>query len=452
MQVSSPGVGSGLDIEAIVQASIAPERKALTDLGVERVELKTQLSATGKLRSTLDTFAETLSSLGSESQFLSFTARSSATDVLTAEGSEEAAKGQYALEVVRMAENHRMASTGVFADSDTTLVGTAGDTISIMVGTESFTVEIGGKTLEAIADDINSASDNTGVIASILQDDSGYHITLAADDTGSDNALNLTYNNADPFNFFTLNDDRDASGGFTTADLDAKLELEGAFTLTRSSNTITDAIAGVTLTLVDVGSSTVTVTRDELTPVKGIQSFIQAYNGVIEFLAELKDSGLPGERRWASGIEEQLRSVLQSPMGDSETFSRFVELGVTTKLDGTLELNSALFDQALAASPEAVADMFANSTNGLAARYGALVETLTDPNGQFDRREDAINAQIRSLERSSASLEARLLLKEERLYAKFSALDALLAGLNARNTALTQQLSTVTAINKQTGK
>jgi flagellar hook-associated protein 2 len=450
--LSSPGIGSGLDIGGMISQLMAIEREPLVKLGTEQVELKAQLSAFGKLKSTIASFESTMKTLSDAEQYLQYTATSSDSDVLEVSADENASRGSYRIAVDRLAESQRLAAAGTFADTDATTVGTAGDTLTITVGTDSFTVEFGAKTLAEIRDAINDASDNAGVTASILQDDTGYRLTLSADGTGSANALTLAYNNADPFNFSTLNTDRDGSGGFTAADLDAQLTLEGQFSLTRSSNTISDAIDGVTVTLKETGSSTVTVARDDASTLARAQQFVAGYNEVIKTLSELKGSILAEDRASLRGIESQFRNVLNNKAGNSTNFSYLFEVGLATKLDGTLELNTTTFNKAITRDPEGIADMFANASSGIAVRYTALTETLIGPGGLLDGREDSLNARIRSLDNARASLEARLERKEQGLVRQFSALDALIANLTTTNSYLTQQLSQLDALTKSTFK
>ncbi len=447
--LSSPGIGSGLDIGGIIQSLMAVERKPLVDLASDKLELKTQLSALGKLKSTISSFESTVQSLANADDFLQYEASSSNTEALTVSADENATKGSYRIEVDRLAEEHRLAATGFYADVDTTTIGSTGETMTITVGSDSFVVEYGGKALEDVRDAINEAADNSGVTASILQDDAGYRLTLTADETGSENAISLTYSASDPFSFTTLND---ASGTFTTADLDAQLTLEGLFTLTRSSNTVTDAIAGVTLTLQDAGSTTVSVSRDEANTLSLAQKFVGAYNSVITLLTELKSTVLKEDRASLRGIESQFRAVLNSKTGDSDQFSYLFELGVSTSLDGTLVIDTTLFNKAVARDPEGIADMFANSTTGLSARYETITQNLVGPGGLLGGREDSLNSRIRSLDLARDSLEARLVRKEESLVRQFSALDSLVASLNSQSNYLAQQLDQIAAVSKSANK
>ena len=215
------------------------EQQPLAALQTKQTTLTAELSAYGTLKSTVANFQSAMGNLSDVSKFKIFTANSSVATVATASADATAARGTYAVEVKRIAENHRLVAGTVFADTTASTVGTAGDTMTIGVGGKNFTVDIGGKTLDQVRAAINAASDNTGVTASTLHDDTGFHLTLSANDTGSANALTTSYSAVtDPFALATINKDRDGNGSFTTADLDAQITVENTYTMTRSSNSV----------------------------------------------------------------------------------------------------------------------------------------------------------------------------------------------------------------------
>ncbi len=447
--LSTPGIGSGLDIGSIINQLMAIERRPLVELGTDQVGLEAQLSGFGKLKSTVSQFKSAMGELADTDTYKAFKATSSDSDVISASADATAAKGNYAIEVLRVAENHRQAAATVFADTGTTTIGLPGETMTITVGSTAFDVEIGDKTLEQVRDSINSASNNSGVTASILQDDNGFHLTLSADATGSANFVTLAYSGADPFSMQNLNLDRDGSLVFDAADLDAVITLENTFTVTRSSNTIGDAIAGVTLNLESAGTVNLTVARDNDKIRGSVQQFISTYNEVISVLGELRRSVLADERSSLLSIEAQFRGVLNTKSSGSDQFTFLFELGVSTGLDGKLSLNATTFNSALNSDPEGIAAIFANSTDGLATRFEALAESFISAGGLFDNREQSLNSQIRRVENARTSLEFRLVQKEQALVQQYSALDALLANLTATSSFLTTQLDQIAAINSQ---
>lgn len=443
--LSTPGVGSGLDISGIISQLMALEQRPLVQLGVEEVELQAQLSAYGKLKSTVSVFRSAMQNLADPEQFRFFSATSSDEDVLTAKADTTAAKGTFNLTVDRIAENHRMAAATVFADTDTTKIGNPGDTMTITVGTSSFVVDIGDKTLDEIREAINTASGNSGVTASTLQDDTGYRLTLSANETGSSNFVTVSYSGVDPFSLQNLNADRDTSGTFTSADLDAVMTIENTFTVTRSSNTVSDVIQGVTLTLESAGSVTLEIDRDDAKIQGSVNQFIGTYNEVVSVIDEMRSDVLSTERASLIGIEAQMRNILNTPGVTSSQFDYLFEIGVSTELDGTLSLDGSVFQSALEADPDGIPDLFANATDGIATRLEDFANSLIGAGGVLDTREQSLNSQIDDIETRRANLEFRLQQKEATLIDQFSALDTLIAQLNTTSSFLATQLEQLAA-------
>ena len=290
MSISTPGVGSGLDIRGIISQLMTIERQPLVALGTEQIGLEAQFSAVGKLKSDVSLLRSAMTDLSDPAKFKFAKAVSTDDKVLTASADSTAAKGTFQIDVNRIAENHRQAATNFFLNTDVVKIGAPEATMKIKVGSDEFIVEVGDKTLGQIRDAINNATDNQGVTASILHDNSGYRLTLSANETGSDNALTVGYATKllpnvpgpDLFALTTLNGDRDGSGGFTEADLDAELIMEGAFTVTRTRNAISDIIDGVTLNLVDDGEVTLKISRDDAKIAGSVNQFIGVYNQVVK--------------------------------------------------------------------------------------------------------------------------------------------------------------------------
>lgn len=438
--LSTPGIGSGLDINGIITQLMTIERQPLARLGVQQVEAEAQVSAFGKLKSSVSLLRSAMTELSDPAKFRYFKAATGDDEVLTGSAEAGAAKGSYSLEVVRIAENHRLAGNTFFADTDTTVVGSVGETMTITVGGTSLVVASGGQTLGAIRDAINGAAGNPGVTASILRDDSGYRLTLSADASGSTHAIAVAYSAADPFALQNLNADRDGSGGFTAADLDAVLVVENSFTVTRPDNAIDDVIDGVTLQLVGAGTTTLKVARDDARIAGSVQQFIGVYNDVVKTMAEMRGNVLKSERGALLSLEAQFRAILNAGAEGSTRFSHLSELGVTTGLDGRLSLDSTVFNGALASDPDGVAAMFTDPAGGWATRFGSLAGNLLDAGGMLDNREQSLQARIDDLKDARSNLEFRLTRREAALLKQYSALDTLVAQLNTISSYLTTQL------------
>ena len=447
--LSSPGIGSGLDVQAIVQQLITLEQAPIVRLTEREVSLQASLSGFGQLKSTVAEFQNAMKSLSSSDQFRIFSGQSSNEDVVEVSATSSAAQGVFGIDVQRLAENHRQVSSNSFADSTVTPIGTTGDTMTIQVGGGSFTVEIGDLTLDEVRTAINDADDNSGVTASIITDDTGSYLSLTANETGSSNLITATYSGADPFALTTINEDRDGDLSFTASDLDAVVELENQFTVTRPSNTISDAVSGISLDLKSVGSSTISIDRDIAAVKDNVRGFVNAFNAVVSSLDELKGGVLASDTASLVSFESQFRAVLLEPANGEGVFTNLFEIGVSTKRNGQLEVDDSVLDSAVSENFADVADLFANDFSGFAVRFDNLADELLAADGVFNSREASIERQVSQIQDRRLVLEDRLLIKEERLLLQFSALDGLLTSLNATSDFLTRQLDQLASVGNQ---
>jgi flagellar hook-associated protein 2 len=444
--LSSPGIGSGLNVSSIVDQLLALEQRSLRRLDAREGSIQAQISAFGEIKSALSTFETNMQALSSAEKFQTYSAKSSNKEALTATAGSSAAKGVFNIDVSRIAENHRMAATTVYADTGTTLIGTAGETITITTGSGSSTVEFGGKTLAEIRDAINESSTNPGITASIIKDDTGYYLTLSANNTGSSSAMtSITYSGADAFALLDLNSDRDGDLSFTPADLDAELVVEGQFTITNETNSISDAIEGVTLNLVASGTTTLTVDRDTGMVRDNIKQFVDSYNSVMSLLRAQRTGAFSRDTATLTNIESQLRVVLNTPASTGGPYTFLSEIGVRSTRAGTLEIDDSALDAALEGNLSAVSDLFAMEDQGFAVRFANLANEFVETGGTIGTRLETLNERITQIGRERLRENVRLDSVEKRLLREFTALDTLVASLNTTSSFLTQQLQNLPA-------
>jgi flagellar hook-associated protein 2 len=251
--ISAPGVGSGLDVNSIVSQLMAVERQPLNRLEADKRGLQAQLSAFGKLKSGLSTFQSAMSGLKSLDAFKLFTATSSDEAAFTATADSNAAISTNSIDVVQLAVADKRASQAI-ADTGTTTLGGSGDQMTITVNGNAFVVDGGGMTLSQLRDAINSDPNNVGVSASIISETStSNRLVLTSNETGTTNSISTTFTG-------TLGTDL----GLTqiTPPKDAQITIDNTFTVTRSSNVISDALSGVTLTLKAQTAATATLSVD----------------------------------------------------------------------------------------------------------------------------------------------------------------------------------------------
>jgi flagellar hook-associated protein 2 len=453
--LQSLGVGSGMDLSSLVAQLVAAERAPKQQqITRQQSQVAVELSAMGTLKGGLSSFQSALSALKTSVSFDVFSAKSSDDEVFTATASASAPAGSYDVEVIRLAAAHQL-SSGAFEDGDT-VVGTG--SLTIAVGEESFAIEIDAEnsTLEEIRDAINSAEDNTGVRATIINGTDGAHLVLTGQETGEANAITVTATGS----LGALAYSAAVPGAYTEvrAAQDALIEIAGT-NHTSSSNTIEDAIEGVTLKLLkaDLGiTHTVNIERNLDALTTRVNAFVTQYNSAAGTMASLQSYNATTQQAGAllgdslvRNIESSLRRELGRPVeGASADYNTLSSIGVTMKLDGKLELDQAKLREALETDFESVKHLF-SSEDGIAHRMDEIVSPHLSTDGSISQRNKSLDDRTKKLEDDQAALDARMLVIEQRYSKQFTALDSLLAQLQSTSAYLGQQLANLPKIGKE---
>ena len=446
--ISAPGVGSGLDVNSIVNQLMEIERQPLNRLESSKKDLQVQLSAFGQLNSALSTFQSALGDLKTVDAFEVYKAVSSDEGAFTATADSSAAPGSIDIQVVRLAEVHKMGSLAI-ADTDTTALGRAGDKMTFTVNGNAFTVDGGGMTLSHLADAINDAPDNTGVSATIISENSGSNrLVLTSAETGNANAINLSATGR-------LDRDLDLADINDPAQLDSELLVDGLYTVTRSGNTIDDAISGVTLNLIAETSTEVQlkVSRDTESVTESVQAFVDAFNELKTTIDSLSGEGndLEADNTLRS-IESQIQAVFNTPPSAADgAFTYLSEVGVSFQRDGKLSLDSGALQKAIDTDFAGMAELFAGDDQGYLFRVDALIGNLVQADGLIDIRQDGLSSRIDRVDQRISDMEYRLGLREQRLLNQFNTLDTLMGQLQGTSAFLTQQLAALPKIQTQSG-
>lgn len=438
--ITAPGVGSGLDVTSIVDQLMAVERIPLRRMESDQKDLETQLSAFGKLKSALTTFQSAFADLKTLDSFEVYKADSSNETAFTATADSTAAVGFNNIQVVSLAESHKMGSVAI-ADTDTTTLGGAGDQMTFTINGNAFTVDVGGLTLSGIRDAINDATDNTGVSASIITENSSSNrLVLTSTETGNANSINISSTGSvgTDLGLTDIND---------PLQLDSEILVDGLYTITRSSNTISDAISGVTLTLLSETTSAdqLTISRDVESVQASVQSFVDAFNELNTLFDDLSGEGndLEADNTLRS-IENQVQAVFNTPpSGLTGSYTYLSEVGVSFQRDGSLSLDAAALETAVNTDFSGMAEMFANDNQGYLFRLDSLIDNFVQADGLINVREDGINSRIDTTKQRILDMEYRLDIREQRLLSQFNALDSLMGQLNGTSAFLTQQLASL---------
>lgn len=452
MAIRAGGIGSGLDVESIVSQLVALERRPINRVQTQQAQVNAQISAYGSLKSKISEFQSAMASLGSASSFRLFQGTSSNESVFTANVGSEALAGSYSVDVQSLAERDKIAF-GPFADSNTA-VGSG--TLNLSVGSESFSINVGATdTLASIRTAINEASDNTGVTATIVNSDDGARLVLSSNETGTDNALTVTAtgdgdgNDSDNAGLSALTY---VSGGTSYATsistaTDAVVEIDG-FAVTSSSNTISNAIDGISFTAKSVGTASLEVSRDDEAILEAVNQFADAYNALRSEVNKQRSGQLEADSTLLS-IERALSEVMNAGSEISgSSFRYLIEAGVSVNEEGVMEVNEDTVTEKLNNDFNSFVNLFAADGEGYAARMESLADGWLASNGLINAREEGLNTQLDRLEDDELRLEARLEIVETRIRSQFTALDTLVSELSNTGDFLLQQLASLPAANQ----
>jgi flagellar hook-associated protein 2 len=448
------GLASGLDTNSIVSALMQLERRPLTLIQQQKKDVENKQSLFEALRSKLealrnaaaaiDNWSSTLAAPAASEEFLAWKAASSDEGVLTARVTGTATPDSTAVRVVALATSARRVS-GAFA-SDTDPVAVEGDTLVIEHGGAapiSLTVAAGGASLRDLASLINADANNGGAVrADVVYDGSGYRLLVLGTESGAAEDVTLTSSIAGPGGGAFL----DAAAGQSASD--ATLEVFG-LTVTRTSNTVSDLIPGVTLELHAASASAVEVQveRDDAAIGDKLQALADAYNDVVEFIdaqsrfdAQTERAGPLSGDGALRGVQmriQRLASVGVSIPGNA--FTSLAGFGVSLDDDGRLALDRDALANALAADPQAVRQVLSGdgTTDGIALAFVRAIDPLIEEgSGMLAVRNDALDARLEGLDRAIERLEQRLERREELLVAQFTRLESAIATLQAQGSAL----------------
>lgn len=441
MAITAAGVGSGLDIESIVSQLMTLERQPLVALQRKTSDTQAQISSYGNLKSTISTFQDAMKDLSSLDAFRKFTSDSSDEDVMTATADADAAAGIYNVDVMRLAQHHKQGSAEMLDSA--TVGGGAGDSLTLTVGTEFATIDLStAQTLSEVRDAINSASDNPGVTATILNTgNNNQRLIITADESGYDNRVDLSYGgavSAATFDFAVTNRDSLGAALVDLTELDASYSIDG-FALTASSNQVSGALDGLSLELEGVGSSVLAIERDNESIEESAKAFVDAYNEVLTAIGTLREGDLNGDST-LSTITRTLRNTLNTqPVGLTGSYSALSQMGIKTNAQtGQLEFNETDFADALDLDFASVAQVFANDSQGFAFRFDTAAEYFLQTDGLIDNRVDGLNDRVSRYEDDQSNIEYRLELKEVALRSQYAALDGLVGSLQSTSTFLFQ--------------
>lgn len=477
--LSSPGIGSGLDVSGIISKLMEVEQRPLTQLNTKEAKQQAQLSAFGSLKSALSSFQDSVKALAKPSLFNGFKATLADTTLATVSTSSSAVAGTHQIEVQSLAQAQKIKSE-TFATTDT-VIGSGSLTIEFGTYSEgiftanaekiakTITIDPAKSTLADIRNTINEA--NAGVTASIVNDGSGNRLVISSKDSGLANALKISVNDTDGnhtdnagLSKLAFDASADGVGNMTetVAAQNAVMVVDG-IKVEKSSNTISDALEGVTFNLLKANpdtSTTLTIEKDKSSIEAAVKALVTTYNELEKTIGNLsrydaanKQAAVLTGDSTVRMIQSRVRAMLNGNQSAAGGINSLSELGISFQKDGTLALDNSKLSAVLDDPDKNIAAFFTTregdgvtSVEGFASRLSELIDGMTRSDGLINSRMDGINSMIKGIGKQRDALGHRLEEVEKRLRTQFTALDTMIASMTQTSNYLQQQLANLPKI------
>jgi len=434
--VTFSGLSSGIDSASLISQLVAAEKQPENILKAEQNDLDSHKSIVDSLNTQVASLGSLMGGMKLSSDLQYRTATSSDSHVtVTADGT--AAAATHAVRVLQTAQG-QITSSRTFSSNTAGILGAG--SVDIQIGTDT-PVNIAWDatdTLDSIASKINDA--NAGVSASVLYDGSSYRMMVTSNQTGTANAATFT----DHGDSLQLS----SAANIQIPAKDAKVSIDG-ITVTRSTNVIDDALAGVTITASSVQAATdpdtsVAIAVDHDGAAAQLKKVVDSYNAIMNSLnTQLNYTGTTAASTTLFGdstlrqLKLSLTSFVTQQLPDGSSLS---DLGLSIDKTGLLSLDRTKMDSALDGNQNAIAKMFA--TNGVAQQLQTMTTGYTEAgDGILVAKSQGYTDQKSRLQDQIDEVEDNATALQTRLEAQFSALEATMSSLNSQSTYVAKILS-----------
>ncbi len=471
MAISSPGVGSGLDVNSIVTQLVAIEKQPLQALQTKATTLQSQLSLYGTIKSQVSALKDAASTLASASSWANQAATSSNAAAATVSVDATATATAFGLDITRLAQSQTTASRSI-ATGASLGAGSGTGQLSIQLGSWGpagagpFAAGAGAAvninvsetdTYTTIANAINAA--NAGVKATVLKIGNTERLSFQSTTSGSDAGFSIASNSGfaalDSLSFTSLANGSESASGMESSQvgLNATFKINGV-AVESATNTVANVVPGVTLNLAQttsVGSPVqITVAQDKVALQKNIQTFADAYSALNKTLADStkyvqggRSGALQGDSTTV-GLQNLMRKIIGSSSTGS-TYARLSEVGLEQQTDGSMKLNTTKLATAMGDVGNLQKLFTTNNsnaaTNGFALKLRDLTSGLLAADGTVSNKSTALQGAISRIGDEQERVTERAARVEKRLRAQYSALDAQMAKISGLSSYVTAQLA-----------
>ena len=451
--ITALGAGSGIDVKALAESLVEAERAPRKERIDERItKSEAKISGYAAVNYALSTLKTAFQKLNDASDFSAVSVNNSQTSVFSATADSLATAGRYSVEVTQLASAQTTTSNTTYAAIDTELNSGTAFTLNLSINSATATeIEVDTATPTGIVDAINDA--DLGVTAELIQTDDDEYTIVLTGAQGSDQSFTLNSEDADGDAVTNV-----VFGTRLQTAADAIVEING-LEITRSTNTITDVIDGVTFELYDTNTNspaTLSLLQNTSSIKGSIQNLVVAYNDFNDTMTILLDrqseveqygGALAGDSLAAS-IRTRIRALITD---DSTTPGTDIEaardVGISFDRDGKMTLDETTLDEALSDSLADVVTMFTADSDdkslyssadaGLAGDLVREIDEMLRYSGLLREQTDNITTKMDAYKADLEKLEERMQKLLTMYTQQFSVMESVVGSTNSMRTSLT---------------
>lgn len=457
MAVSSLGAGSGVLTSDVIDKLKAADTAALITPIDKKITLQKQKeSALSLLSSLLTSFKASAGALDDDALYQKRSV-SGGTSAVSVTADAGVSVQSFSISDTVLAKKN-VKESGSFS-SITSTVASGSGTMSLSIDGTSYDIAY---TASTTLDDLKTAINNaagSSVTASTLQvGTNDYRLILTSKETGANQTISIADSIGGSLNSTLLAYDPATNpGGIQEiqAASDASFKYNG-ITLTRSTNSVTDVVSGMTINLLqESGSANISITQDTTAISDAMSSFVTNYNTLTAKLTSLTTSdttsqtvGIFNGDSSIYGITRELNKIVTSINSDGLSLPQF---GIDISQDGVMSFNSTTFLSKFNEDATLSEKFFSGSTttdsngdsvsvDGVFTSMNTLLKRYTDSKGIMSTLVAGSASDLKALNANKIRSEALLNARYEAMTARFTQYDALMTKLNNQFTSLRQQI------------
>lgn len=487
--VTSLGSASGLPLATLLSNITVAENAPLNALTNQQTAYNAKLSAYGTIQSALSALQTAAAQLGNPTLFQSVAPTSSTPAVLNATAGTTATSGSYLVNVSQLAQAQSLVTPGVANPATTIGSGTvtlqfgsvSGGTLDPVTGkysgasftadptraAASITINSSNSSMAGIRDAINQ-NKALGVTASIVNDGSSTpnRLVLTSNATGATSVMRISVSGDAALSNLLSNDPAGTQNMQQTVEAkNAQMTVNG-IAVTSTSNTVKEAVQGVTMTLTGTGSSTLSLQNNTSSVQTAITNFVTAYNSLQTVSKQLtaftadanshtySQAPLAGDSTLRN-IQMQIRDTLNTPQpplagSSGAPLTMMEQIGVTFQADGTMAVDSTKLTAALNTNLSGVQNLFSSASGktGVGSTMSTLLTSFTASNGPLKTATNGLNSSLKTLATQMTSTQSVISTTIARYTKQFTDLDSLVASMNQTANYLTQQFAAIDGSSK----